>query len=767
MKKSVIYSAIFLLIFCCGNLRAEDFELTNWKTISAYSDVTSLAADTSGHIWCGANGGISVVNYKDTTAETIYLNDENGMTDFSISALAYCAKFNRILAGTSSGTMQSFSCDSLACTVNTDINRSNFSNSSINKIIIRDGLAWLACGFGIAVYDPARDIYTESVTKISDFNKNTGVNDIMFKGDTVFAATDAGIAFALTSSILQNPGSWTAVSMKNLSGTEHTAKLLATNGSNIYAIIDSSLYEVGSELRFIKKYDYYRVFNSLQFEGGRLLLTDQFYICDTLGNSIELNHPLYNSRTTYINSTAYISAPDGSSHYLVFAYKENGAGICRTDENYNPINGKNLYLPNLNSPLRRNYSDISCDRSGNLWLATGSSAAAKGFSVRTAAGKWINRNMNNDNRIEDDAYFRVYPLSDGRVCLANWGKGMSVCTLSGDSVLIQNYDTKNSPLTGYNGSGEYTIGSGMSLDSYGALWFVNVLGIAGSPILIKMDKSGNFSTYDYPSTFTANRMLSMAIDGYGTKWLSSDNDDGLVYFNTDKGISGKYSTAGTNLTSNTINSLAIDASGMLWLGTSKGLNVMFNPSAVLGTSTPVIRNVTALAGQLVNQIYIDAIDNKWIATNAGVFVLSSDGSTILANYTTKNSPLESDEINSITSDITTGKIYIATASGIQYASSLSIEPRSTYDISCYPQPFDPSKDERLTIDGLSGDNTLKIVTSEGRYVRTVTAEGGRAVWDGLDKDGNRVSTGIYLILASSGSMNNAHGVGKIAVKYHN
>jgi hypothetical protein len=161
-------------------------------------------------------------------------------------------------------------------------------------------------------------------------------------------------------------------------------------------------------------------------------------------------------------------------------------------------------------------------------------------------------------------------------------------------------------------------------------------------------------------------------------------------------------------------------------------------------------------------IFIDELNNKWIATNNGVWVLNPDGTETIAIINKKNSPLIDDDVYSIIIDGETGIAYFGTKKGLCTASSLSIKPLQSYNISCYPQPYNPGVDGYLTIDGLTSDSEIKILTIDGGLVKTITVIGRKAIWDGRDTKGNYVTSGIYMAVASS-TTTGTDSVGKIAV----
>jgi flagellar hook assembly protein FlgD len=84
----------------------------------------------------------------------------------------------------------------------------------------------------------------------------------------------------------------------------------------------------------------------------------------------------------------------------------------------------------------------------------------------------------------------------------------------------------------------------------------------------------------------------------------------------------------------------------------------------------------------------------------------------------------------------------------------------------YPNPYKIPNDQQLAIQGLVANSTVKILTVSGSLVNEfATQNGGRAYWDGKNKRGTYVPSGIYWIVGYAD--NGAEIVtGKVAVIRH-
>ena len=68
------------------------------------------------------------------------------------------------------------------------------------------------------------------------------------------------------------------------------------------------------------------------------------------------------------------------------------------------------------------------------------------------------------------------------------------------------------------------------------------------------------------------------------------------------------------------------------------------------------------------------------------------------------------------------------------------------------------------IKGLVYNALVKITTTSGAFVTHLKAQGGQAVWDCTDINGNHVEPGIYLIFVSDESGNETYATKVLIMK---
>jgi hypothetical protein len=166
----------------------------------------------------------------------------------------------------------------------------------------------------------------------------------------------------------------------------------------------------------------------------------------------------------------------------------------------------------------------------------------------------------------------------------------------------------------------------------------------------------------------------------------------------------------------------------------------------------------------INAIAIDSEGNKWLGTNHGIMIVAPDMFTVTERITAEPPYYLPDSvITAIEIDPHEGWAYIGTNNG-------TVAMRTPYrdygeEISAVtfePNPFNPNRGRMFfTGSTLAAGGSIRIYTPDGRLVRTLNRVEAGLGWNGFDDKGNRVASGVYLILAYNGKNQSAQG--KVAV----
>ena len=121
------------------------------------------------------------------------------------------------------------------------------------------------------------------------------------------------------------------------------------------------------------------------------------------------------------------------------------------------------------------------------------------------------------------------------------------------------------------------------------------------------------------------------------------------------------------------------------------------------------------------------------------------------HFTSTNSPLLSDNIQSIVIDNNSGNVFIGTDKGLcsyQSEATATNTDMNTDNVFAYPNPVTPEYRGMITIRGLSLDADVKITTSNGVLVAEGRSTGGSFQWNGNNLNGKRVASGVYMVNTS-------------------
>ena len=92
----------------------------------------------------------------------------------------------------------------------------------------------------------------------------------------------------------------------------------------------------------------------------------------------------------------------------------------------------------------------------------------------------------------------------------------------------------------------------------------------------------------------------------------------------------------------------------------------------------------------------------------------------------------------------------------------TVEKMDTEVTYAYPNPVRPGYTGPITIVGLTYNADVKIVTTNGVLVAEGTSNGGTFVWNGNDRNGKRVASGVYMVQTADQNGDNGT-VCKIAI----
>ena len=354
------------------------------------------------------------------------------------------------------------------------------------------------------------------------------------------------------------------------------------------------------------------------------------------------------------------------------------------------------------------------------------------------------------------------------------------------------FNDSNSPIESFNNSAkDYELIYGVKFDKNSNLWILNSQ--APTQSLIEYNKEGKFISHSIPELMGLNdggytgkslgQLSNIIIDSKGYLWFVNNHwiNPSLYRYDIDNNSIITYSNFvnqdGTAITSMyAVTCVTEDMEGNMWIGTDVGLFLLeksqIEASNPYYTQVKVPRNDgTNYADYLLNNVSITSIcidsgNRKWIATNGdGVYLISADNMTQIHHFKEDNSKLLSNIINSIAINNISGEVFFGTENGICSYMSDATQTNSEMtndNIWAYPNPVTPEYHGLITIVGLSYNADVKIVSSTGTLVAEGKSNGGTFTWDGNDKKGKHVASGVYMVITAT-SEGNKGAVCKIAI----
>ena len=340
---------------------------------------------------------------------------------------------------------------------------------------------------------------------------------------------------------------------------------------------------------------------------------------------------------------------------------------------------------------------------------------------------------------------------------------------------IKLWNHKNSPIEMFDKkSQDYEMVFSVMYDKDGNLWALNSQ--APTQSILEYTKDGQWVSHEqstlmklkylFDTPQSLGQMQGLMTDSRGLVWFVNNhwNTPSFYAYQADNDAINNYvepfvNEDGSTLSITSFQCISEDNNNNMWLGTNNGIFML--ESDQITANSPILTQIKVprndgtnyadylLNGVNIKNIAIDRSNRKWIGTSGnGLYVIDSDNITTLAHFTTSNSKILSDNVLSIAFDNNQNTAYIGTDKGLcSYASNFvdNSDGMTKDNVWAYPNPVRPSYSGAITITGMENGATVKIVTSNGVLVNEGTASNGQYKWYGLDRNGKRVASGVYMV----------------------
>lgn len=764
MNRTRYFFSLFFLLLGLQAFAQDGIAIGQWRTHMPYQKVIGVEL-FGDKVYAATPYELFTYDKEDNSIQI--MNKIHGLSDIGISKIRLNESLDLLMVAYTNANIDLIDRGGNVYNMSDIKDKNILGNKTINDVVFQDNLAYVACGFGIVVFDLKKQEVKDTYY-IGENGDYVNVTDIAFYQGRIYASTDGGLYYAdASSNNLANFASWTfdtSLPHPHLCYNEMVAfggKLLVNYSVNIYDRDTLFVFD-GTRWDYFDKSDVSNK-REIRVSGDKLLLS-KYYNVSVYDATFNLVERVYECGSYLLpNATAMDS--DG-----IFWIGDGRRGMVRAKDSwsYDDI------LPN--GPYSKNAFELSSSGK-HVWLATGGHDSNwwKKFSVDGVChydgNWWTNLNSNTvpaiaETNISDFVCCATDPIDTTVTYVGTWGSGL--LKFKSDRFVMR-YDDSNSPLQTWTMSPDLLNISGLAFDSKGNLWVANT---GANNLLAVMDRNGQWHSYNLGGTNSGIDIGILIIDQNDYKWIlrRPGSDDKIIVFNDngtldntadDQVISLRCVPGQGGLSGSAVNCLAMDRKGQVWVGTDSGpcyfsdTKKLFESPQHDASVVLVPRNDgTGQADPLFNEIKvlsigIDGNNNKWFGLESGVYEMSPDCKTQLQHFTAENSPLLDNAVNTMTIN-DDGEVFFGTDLGVvSYRGTATPGGSTNTDVIAYPNPVRPGYNGYVGIKGLVEDALVRITTVDGSFVTELVAEGGQAVWDCTTVNGQKVRPGIYLVFVST------------------
>ncbi|MBL7927081.1 MAG: hypothetical protein JNK61_09245 [Bacteroidia bacterium] len=747
-----IITSIFLASILFTQTVWGQLALGDWRAHLSYN-ATIAAVPAGNKIYAASKA--SVYYYDKADGDIHGMSKVMGLSDFGVVALN-ANPFNQVVVvGYANANIDLINNGNI---INlSDIKRKTIlGDKIIRSIAFKDELAYVSCSFGIVVVNTVRNEIKETYY-LGPGGTNLDVFGTTTDDTYIYAATKNGIYRAsLSDPFIVNSDNWTRIFSSATAGnfnliTRIGSKIVfnhqLSGGDSLWYLFNGSFQS--APFGYANRY--------LGVSNNQLLAANFFSVLFFDTNMVLQSYIDNASIPAMLPNCAF---NDGTNTWIGDEFQ--GLIRYKGGNNYDFVfpNGPGSSMSAIVSIMNNDLYVGHAVRNNN-WQPTYSQAGFSHYDFNT----WQTFNgyaPNNPSLKVGDVWdlvtTTVNPNNSKQAFFGSWGKGL----LEYNQGNIYHYTNTNSLLEP-NQFGAVRVG-GVAYDNNGNLWMTN----SEKDSVLKVKRAnGTWKSFKSKGVDPTSIVMEILVDDYNQKWINHYRK-GILVFNDNNTLDNladdkwRFLTdvAGNGgLSSPSVFCMTKDKDGQIWCGTEKGICVFYAPGQVFNSTGFDAQRILIqqdgynqylLEKEFVQAIAVDGANRKWIGTQAGgVFLMSADGTKQILNFNEINSPLISNNINSIDINPITGEVFFGTALGICSYRGNAIEGEDACNnVMVYPNPVRPDYDGDIAIKGLVSNGQVKITDVSGHLVYETKALGGQAIWDGKNFDGKKVQSGVYLAFCS-------------------
>ena len=735
---------LFCYLFLQWNIAAQ---VGTWRTYLAYHQAT-IVVETPNYVFGVYNGALLSYNPEDEEIRTY--SKMQGLSDTDIRFMEYHKNERALIIVYANSNIDIFLGENDVYNISFIKNYPFIQDKTVYNLEIIGNFAYISTAFGIVVVDIKKKEIKET------YRFGTTVKSVCQKGDYLYAATPEGTKRGLISSNLLDNKNWELFeeTLKDITKFFYFKDLLVfLTWNNVY------YFNAEGSIQSLSPYN---VRNIKLLNDQLVVLTNtEIYFFTDYTNYKNIQISAYSIDCLNSKNNYWLASGEAGLNEISKLPDSSQYSVLRSDIKLNsPKRNLNLYMT----------------FTANKLLVTGGGKAANrldnpGTLMVYENGQWYNFDENlisKETKLPclDFTSVAVDPLDSKRYFVGSWGEGLYEFY---DNKFVKLYSYDNSSLQSANsGNNRFIRVDGLVFDKNNNLYMVNADVVNGMSVFLNQKEWKNFNYTNLQITDVDKILISsnnqkwfnffrgakagiMALDDKGT--IDNISDDKYFY---SKNFLDQH---GVDIKATAYLAMAEDYNGLIWVGTDNGPIYFTSMEQVnMGVCSRITSSdqngYRPLEGIRITSIAVDGGNRKWMGSaGSGLFVLSQSKNSpdvSVVNYTSENSFLLSNNINSIAINNETGEVFIGTDKGLCSYMSEAIEGKEDYsDVYAYPNPVKPATNSQVVVTGLMQNSTVKITDLAGNLISEGMSIGGQYVWNCTNRFGEMVKAGIYLVFAST------------------
>lgn len=747
-------------------------------------------ADAGDRLYVAAEKAFYFLDKKLNTTQVLSRRD--GLNDVDVVTLAYDSLTQQTVLVYRDANIDILRPNGSVRNLSDVLRKSIQGTKDINQVSIGGGKAYISTSFGLVAVDLTKLEVSDTYSNIGPNGTVVNVYDAAVANGYLFVATSVGIMRGLLTSNLLDYRSWSTPYLPGgaPNANQRVNRFLTVSGGQVYAAVEgtgSAVFKFVSAGTGLSSGSWQSLPGTytFQFRGLRTGSSGSVFIIDDDSGirRIAANGAI----TTVVPRTAGTSLTDAlrsrdGSYYV--ANLQNGLQRVRpgaATESFTANGPENSLSFGLLADAKSNIVDVFTGGYTERYLPAWNRA---GF-YEYANGQWTNytpATLSVPTSLPDmPGPVRGTRTPDGTLYIAASSGGLVEWHGPGTFQQFGQSTPVGSPLIGTFGDRTRVEVTDVAADATGKVWVVNRhLSPGYSGLFILDPATTTWQTIPWVSGLEALERIALDDNGYAWASVSRKTDGssvggpaiGLFAVDPTGANSPRLFNVSSGLPDNQIYELAKDRRGYIWAATIKGVAVFNDPSgpfaSTSGFTLPIVTRgdgtgFPVLFSEAVRCLAIDGGNRKWFGTDNGLWLFSADADEALLHFTTTNSPLPSNRIVDVKVNDKTGEVWVATDAGVvAYRGSATVTDGEVNCTAVFPNPVRPDFTGVMGISGLANNALVKITDVAGHLVYATTASGGTVTWNMTNPNGQRVRSGVYLVLSSDADGKNGC-VSKVAV----